>query len=116
MRFNRKKEKDFKFSDYKGENKQGLLTSFDRLEYIYVETKDDEELFKICDTILGGRPVIVNFDKLNGVDCNYMLAFISGVVYALEGQAVRIGPKLFIFGSKKDYEDGSLLQYVEDNK
>ncbi|MBO7086334.1 MAG: cell division protein SepF, partial [Bacilli bacterium] len=86
MRFNRKKEKEFKFSDYKGENKPGLLTSFDRLEYIYVETKDDEELFKICDTLLGGRPVIVNFDKLNGADCNYMLAFISGVVYALEGQ------------------------------
>ena len=116
MRFNRKKEKEFKFSDYKGDNKGGLLTSFDRLEYVFVETKDDEELFHICDTIIGGRPVIVNFDKLSGVDCNYMLAFISGVVYALEGQAIRIGSKLFMFGSKKDFQDGSLMQYVEDIK
>ena len=54
MRFNRKKEQDFKFSEYKGDNKGGLLTSFDRLDYIFVETKDDEELFHICDTILGG--------------------------------------------------------------
>ena len=38
MRFNRKKEKEFKFTDYKGENKPGLLTAFDRLEYIYVNT------------------------------------------------------------------------------
>ena len=116
MRFNRKKEKDFKFTDYKSEGKAGFLTSFDRLEYIFVNTKEDEELFRICDTIMGGHPVIVNFDKLSGADCNYMLAFISGVVYALEGQAIRIGPKLFMFGSKKDFEDGSLLQYVEDIK
>lgn len=116
MFFNRKKDKEFKFSEYKSDNKGALLTSFDRLEYIFVQSKDDEELFHICDTLIGGHPVIVNFDKLSGADCNYMLAFISGVVYALEGQAIRIGSKLFMFGSKADYEDGSLLQYVEDIK
>lgn len=116
MRLGRKKEKDFTFTDYRSDGKGGLLTSFDRLEYIFVQTKDDEELFRICDTILGGHPVIVNFDKLTGADCNYMLAFISGVVYALGGQAIKIGAKLFMFGSKADYEDGSLLQYVEDIK
>ena len=65
-------------------NKQ-LLTAFDRMEYFIVEKRTNEELFKICDAILGGKPVLANLDRLTSAqDCNYMLSFISGVVYATE--------------------------------
>jgi len=96
-------------------NKQ-LLTAFDRMEYFIVEKKSDEELFKICDTILGGKPVLANFDRVPSADCNYMLSFISGVIYATEGEAIQVGSRLFSFARKEEYEDGSLKQYVEDIK
>lgn len=95
-------------------NKQ-LLTAFDRMEYFIVEKRTNEDLFKICDTILGGRPVLANFDRLTAAqDCNYMLSFISGVVYATEGEVVQVGTKLYLFARKEEFEDGSLKQYIED--
>lgn len=96
------------------ERKKTLLTSFDKMEYFIVENKENEGLLKICDNILNGKPVLANFDKLSAADCNYMLAFISGVVYACEGETMQLGQKLFLFARKEEYEDGSLRQYVED--
>lgn len=111
--FGRKKKKTEK-ADFP-RNKQ-LLTSFDRMEYFIIQEKSNEEMFKLCDTILGGKPVLANFDKLPVADCNYMLSFISGVVYACDGETLKLGNKLFLFARKEEYEDGSLRQYVEDIK
>lgn len=114
--FKKIKNKKLEFSDYRNEKTKGLLTSFDLMEYFIIQERSDEEMLHLCDTLLKRRAVLANFDKLNAADCNYMLAFISGVVYARGGQAIQLGPKLFLFGGKEEFEDGSLLQYVEDIK
>lgn len=107
--FNKKKKNDF------SRNKQ-LLTAFDRMEYFIITENTKVELFKICDTILNGKPVLANFDRLSAADSNYMLSFISGVIYATDGETIQVGNKLFLFARKEEYEDGSLKQYVEDIK
>lgn len=84
------------------------------MEYFIIHERSDDEMFKLCDTILKGKAVLANFDKVGNADCNYMLAFISGVVYARGGEAITLGPKLFLFAGREEIEDGSLLQYVED--
>ena len=96
-------------------NKQ-LLTAFDRMEHFIMQEKSNEEMMKLCDTILSGKPVLANFDKLSAADSNFMLAFISGVVYACDGETLKVGNKLYLFARKEEYEDGSLKQYVEDIK
>ncbi len=105
----KKKKNDFP------RNKQ-LLTAFDRMEYFIIAEKSNEELFRICDTILSGKPVLANFDRIAAADCNYMLSFISGVVYACDGETIQVGNKLFLFARRAEYEDGSLKQYIEDIK
>ena len=74
------------------------------------------ELFKIADTVLSGKPVLANLDQLSVADCNYILAFMSGVVYAKDGSPVKVGDRLFLFARKEEFEDGSLDDYVEDQK
>lgn len=107
-------------------NKQ-LLTAFDRMVYFIFQGQENEsdseykqkvrqEMFKICDTILSGKPVLANLDNIDLDECNFMLAFISGVVYACDGESIQISKKLFLFARKEEYEDGSLKQYVEDIK
>ena len=100
----------------KSEKKNQLLTAYDRLETIFISKKSDDELFRICDTILSGKPVLANFEQLASSECNYMLSFISCVVYATEGEVIQIGNKLFLFARKEEYEDGTLKQYAEDIK
>ena len=107
----------FEFTEFtKPDKSKGLLTSFDQMEYFVLEKRSNEDMLKLCDTLLSGKAVLANFDKMNANDCNYMLSFISGVVYAQAGQVMQLGNKLYLFGGKEQYEDGSLLQYVEDSK
>lgn len=115
--FKKKKTNNFEINEFNKDKLRGLLTSFDKMEYFVFSEKSDEKMFELCQTLLNGKPVLANFDKVsNSSDTNYMLAFISGVVFARDGQAIQVGPKLFLFGGKEEYEDGSLLQYVEDIK
>lgn len=92
------------------------LTAYDKIFHIAVNGTEQEELLKICDTIISGIAVLASFDKVTTEDANYMLSFISGVVYAMGGEIFKIDNKLFLFGSKEAYDDGSLRQYVEESK
>jgi|SRR5690554_700326 FtsZ-interacting cell division protein YlmF len=116
----RKKLNKIEFTEYnnnkKSKKRSSLLTAFDRMEYSIVAEASQEELFKICDTILSGKAVLANFDKVDPVKANEMLSFISGVVYAKEGEIYKLDDKLFLFGRKEEFEDGSLYSYVEDTK
>lgn len=115
--FKKKKKNNFEINEYSKEKSRGLLTSFDKMEYFVFSERSDDKMFELCEVLKKNKPVLANFDKVaSNSDCNYMLAFISGVVYAREGQAIQVGPKLFLFGGKEEFEDGSLFQYVEDIK
>ena len=92
------------------------ITAFDNMSYIIVSDNSDEQLLNICDTILSGRAVLANFNKISTTDANSMLSFIAGAIYAIEGECFKIESKLFLFARKQELEDGSLYQYVEDTK
>lgn len=93
-----------------------LLTAFDQMEYFIVTSRSNDELFKLADTVLNGKPVLANFDKVSVSDCNYILAFMSGLVYAKDGEVVKVGERLFLFARREEFLDGSLKEYVEDYK
>lgn len=119
--FKKKQVNTIQFSDYSNKNKGtrksgGLLTSFDRLQYFTVANSSQEQLMEMCDIILGGKAILANFDQINSEEANFMLSFISGVVYATQGEIFKLDNKLFLFGRKEEFEDGSLHQYVEDSR
>ncbi len=117
---NKRKLNKMEFTEYNAKNKSkkrsSLLTSFDRMEYKTVNDHSQEMLFEICDTIINGKAVLANFDKIDPKNANDMLSFISGVVYAKEGEIHKLDDKLFLFGRKEEFEDGSLDSYVQDSK
>ena len=114
--FGKKKAREIQLNDFSVRKGSGILTSFDRIQHVVVQNCSQKQLLEICDTILSGRAVLANFDKINTEDANYMLSFISGVVYATGGENFKLDTKLFLFGRKEEFEDGSLYQYVEDTK
>lgn len=94
----------------KQENKEYLLTSFERLRNVIVASKD--ELLDLADILKDDRALLANFEKLSLEDANYMLTFLAGVVYALKGEVHKTGVKTFLFGSASSYQDGTLKQYI----
>ncbi len=113
--FGRRRAKTIQF-DQKEQKKGAALTAFDRIQHVAVTSSSQEQLLGICDTIMSGRAVLASFDKVSTNEANYMLSFISGVVYALGGENFKMDNKLFLFGRKEAFDDGSLYQYVEENK
>ena len=43
-----------------------------------------------------------------------MIGFLSGVAYSLEGQTHLTGEKTILFGSKENFEDGTLDKFVKE--
>jgi cell division inhibitor SepF len=95
-------------------DRRNLITAFDLMQSEIVRDKD--QLLDLCDIIMKGRAVLANFEKLSVDDANYMLTFLSGAVYALEGEVHKTGSKTFLFAGKKQYTDGTLHQFIEDIK
>ena len=110
----KKKNKDKYNENYFKNIKRG--TSFDNMAYILIRDNSDEQLLEVCDTILSGKAVLANFNKISSQDANMMLSFISGVIYATDGEYFKLESKMFLFGRKEEFEDGSLYQYIEDTR
>lgn len=98
----RKKEKQFK----------SPLTSFQLLERIIV--KSSEQLLDIAHLLKDGKPVLLSFELMEVAEANKMIGFLSGVAFALEGQTHFTGDKTILFGSKENFEDGTLDKFVKE--
>lgn len=73
----------------------------------------DEILTKLATHIINEEPVIANLESLDIDSANKAIAFLSGVVYAVDGEISNIREKIFLFGHKEVYEDGSMKRFIE---
>lgn len=77
---------------------------------------DDERAALLVEELVSGNPLVLNFEKLDLMGANKMLAFFSGAVYAIEGETVKIKPSVFLFARKVDFLDGSLKEFLDNTK
>lgn len=88
------------------------LTAFQLLERVIV--KDSIQLLDLANLLKSGKPILVSFQMIDVAEANKMIGFLSGVVYALEGQTHFTGEKTILFGSKINFEDGTLDKFVKE--
>ncbi len=103
MFFRKKKKKTTKTS----------VKTVDSLILRQLETDEDELITDLASNLLKGSPLILNFDLLNVDASNKVIAFFSGVVYAINGQIETINEKTFLFADKDAFLDGSLRVFVD---
>lgn len=93
------------------------LTTFDRLSFKVVKSITDEYICAVADEIRANTGVLADFTQAaNDPKREYMLQFLSGVVYALSGKVERMSKYVFLFGSAEAFRDGSLDNYIQDNR
>lgn len=56
-----------------------------------------DDIKTIIDMLKGGNTLLVDFDKMNDKDCQRMIDYLSGAIYALGGVQKSIGDRKFIF-------------------
>lgn len=85
------------------------------VNFLQLEDSSDEVLTNLASQIKEGIPQILNFDLLEIDDANKAIAFLSGVVYALEGEIFMFNDqKSFLFADKEVYDDGSMKELIEE--
>ncbi len=92
-------------------------TAFESLLFYTMDpSRDiDEQAYELADCIIAHRAVICNFEKVESVDdVNRVVAFLTGTVYATDGETHRLGKETFLFGSAVAFEDGTLHQYTKE--
>lgn len=73
---------------------------------------DDEYVASLVDKLQAGKPLVINFEKLDLMAANKMLAFLTGACYASDGKTLKINEATYLFARNIDFEDGSLQEFL----
>lgn len=73
---------------------------------------DDELAASLVDKLSDGQPLVINFEKLEFIKANKMLAFFAGACYALGGRTVKINEATYLFAKEESFDDGSLQEFL----
>lgn len=95
--------------------KEAKIKTSDKLIIERLETDEDDYILKLVNQMIEGNPLILNFDLLHIDHANKVLAFITGVVYAINGHYQFINDNIYLFGNKDLYTDNSIKNWIEEN-
>ena len=77
---------------------------------------DPSKATSYADSLLKGIPLCLGFGELDIDEANKIIAFLSGVVYAIDGVAKKINDNAFLFARKEEFLDGSLNEFLKNLK
>ena len=89
-------------------------TAYDRTAFIKMDK--DIDAFDLADKLMRRRPLIINFEDYNVIESNRIIMFLSGVVYAIDGEVEVIREKIFAFATKSDLKDKTLRKFIAKYK
>jgi cell division inhibitor SepF len=89
-------------------------STYDKLIFEKLKSDDDHYLTSLADKMVEGSPLILNFEPLDIDQANKVVAFFSGVVYAITGEIVHIQEKVFLFANKDVYKDGTIEEFLKE--
>jgi cell division inhibitor SepF len=89
-------------------------STYDLIIFEKLESDEDAYLTNLADQMIDGHPLILNFEPLDIDQANKVIAFFSGIVYAVKGEIVLIQEKVFMFANKDVYLDGSMDEFIKD--
>ena len=73
---------------------------------------DDAKAAELVKSLKQGDPLVLNFDNLEPMAANKLLAFFAGAAFALDGKSVMINEKTYLFALRSSFMDGSLQEFL----
>ena len=107
----RKKEPKLKLPRYQDFSVQ---TTFDRIIFEDLVTDEDAYIVELARELLDGSPLLLILNNSVLMEANKVVAFLSGVIYACDGQVEKINSRVFLFARNQEFKDGTLKKFVEE--
>lgn len=87
---------------------------FDQLQFFRVT--DAKGIYDFADKIMRRYPIVLNFSDCLISEANEVLLFITGVLYACDGEIVKIQDKIYLLAQKSDLLGPTLTNFINDYK
>ena len=75
----------------------GVVKHFSREEIVVYTPKNFGEARYAADEMKLGKPALLNLGSLNPEERVWVIHFLNGVVYAMDGQSREISSRIFLF-------------------
>ena len=83
---------------------------FDSLEFFRIQ--DSAKIYEYAEKIMHRIPIVLNFSDCLISEANEVLMFLTGVLYACDGEIVKIQDKIYLMASKPDLNGPTLKRFI----
>ncbi|TSO26170.1 cell division protein SepF [Lactobacillus sp. LL6] len=91
--------------------KSGINAAKSRI--VLYEPRVFSDAKEVAQNLLNNKAVIINFSRMEDSSAKRIVDFITGTVYALNGEIQRIGDKIFLATPPKFTTDGKISDLVD---
>ncbi len=89
-------------------------TNVDFEDLTFVKVNDNKDVYKYAEVIMHRMPIVLNFTDCLISEANEVLMFLTGVLYACDGEIVKIQDKIYLMAQKSDLLGPTLMRFVND--
>jgi cell division inhibitor SepF len=86
------------------------------LKLIFYHPDSYNEVKRIADDLKSKKAVILNLEKIENKQAHRFIDFLSGAIYALNGNVKKVGSEVFLFTPNNIEIDGEKLNQVIKDK
>lgn len=87
---------------------------FEQLKFYRVT--DSKMIYDYADMLMRRLPIVLNFTDCLISEANEVLLFLTGVLYACDGEIVKIQDKIYLMAQKSDLLGPTLTTFINDYK
>jgi len=102
-------EREVKKADKKS-NIVSVPNNNQAMEMVLIKASSYDDLQEIASNIKNRRVVVVNFEEMDQLTAQRMVDFLSGAVFALDGQPKKVSGGTFIFSSSNVGLSGQIVE------
>ena len=95
------------------EEKEQPMKNERRTNVVSINSVNTSDAKEVAQNLLSNKAVIINFARMDDTQSRRIVDFITGTVYALNGEIQRVGDKIFLATPPKFETDGKIAELVE---
>jgi cell division inhibitor SepF len=85
---------------------------FEALKFFRVS--DTSKIYDYAEEIMHRIPVVLNLSDCLITEANEVLLFLTGVLYACDGEIVKIQDKIYLMAQKNDLNGPTLKRFISE--
>jgi len=79
----------------------------------FIKVNDSKQIYQYAELIMHREPIVLNFSNTLISEANEVLIFLSGVLFACDGEVVKIQDKIYLMAQKSDLMGSTLKKFID---